>query len=122
MRKSVVSATVCALALLSAEIAFAQNGPAPAGPAQSPPASTPKAPPATAPTKPSREASAPTKPAPVTSPSQIGFISDELFRDEGATAQCRDGTYFHGYATARTCSDHGGLLRWFGGPDRPTLR
>src|SRR5262249_23453484 len=112
----------CALALLSAEIAFAQNAPAQSGPAQAPPASTPKTPPATAPTKPSREASAPTRPAPATAPSQNGFISDELFRDEGAIAQCKDGTYFHGYATARTCSDHGGLLRWFGGPDRPMLR
>ena len=107
MRKSVVYTTVCALALLSVSVALAQTTPA-------------TAPTSPATPKPSREASVPT--TPVVKPSQDGFISEDLFRDDGATAQCRDGTYFHGYATARTCSDHGGLLRWLRGPDRPTLR
>ena len=107
MRMSVVYTTVCALVLLSAPVALAQTAPA-----------TPPTSPATP--KPSREASVPI--TPVVHPSQDGFTSEDLFRDEGATAQCRDGTYFHGYATARTCSDHGGLLRWLRGPDRPTLR
>jgi Protein of unknown function (DUF3761) len=113
MRTSVVHTTVCALALLSAAIGQAQTGPTQTAPANTPPAATPK---------PSREASVPTTPVRATPPSQSGFISEDLWRDEGATAQCRDGTYFHGYATARTCSDHGGLLRWLRGPDHPTLR
>ena len=111
MRTSVVYTTVCALALLSPAIGHAQTAPA----------TTPTAPPAATP-KPSREASVPTTPVRNTSPSENGFISEDLWSEEGATAQCRDGTYFHGYATARTCSDHGGLQRWLRGPDRPTLR
>lgn len=30
----------------------------------------------------------------------------------GATAQCRDGAYFHGKADARACIGHGGIRTW----------
>ena len=42
--------------------------------------------------------------------------SEELQRsDLGATAQCRDGTFFHGKPGQGTCFDHGCVRKWLGG-------
>jgi hypothetical protein len=40
----------------------------------------------------------------------------------GATAQCRDGTFFHGEHSARTCADHGGVRKWLQGPEQTLIR
>jgi uncharacterized iron-regulated membrane protein len=101
MRTSVVLTTLYAVALLGSAIsAHAQTTPATA---TSPPASV---------TLPAAPAAPPAKP---TRPEEV------LWEDDGATAQCRDGMYFHGNVSPRTCADHGGVLKWLSGPDRPTL-
>jgi hypothetical protein len=96
MRSSVVSTTLCTL-MLGAISAHAQTAPA-TGPKSA--------------TLPAAPAAPPAKPTP---PEEV------LWEDFGATAQCRDGMYFHGRVTPRTCADHGGVLKWLSGPDRPTL-
>ena len=40
----------------------------------------------------------------------------------GATAQCRDGAYFHGRPEARTCADHGGVGKWLDDPGQALIR
>ena len=40
---------------------------------------------------------------------------DLAWNDLGATAQCRDGTYFHGRPSQGTCFNHGGVRKWMGG-------
>jgi hypothetical protein len=41
---------------------------------------------------------------------------------QGATAQCLDGTYFHGQPTQRTCADHGGVRKWLQQGEQPLIR
>jgi hypothetical protein len=43
----------------------------------------------------------------------------------GATAQCQDGTYFHGVPggpSGRTCADHGGVQKWLRTGEQPLIR
>src|SRR6266480_2173787 len=39
----------------------------------------------------------------------------------GATAQCRDGTFYHDKPSARTCTDRGGVRQWLG-HEQPLIR
>ena len=41
---------------------------------------------------------------------------------DGATAQCRDGTFFHGPFDRRTCVDHGGVSKVFQGRGQDLIR
>jgi len=40
----------------------------------------------------------------------------------GATAQCRDGTFYHDKPSARACADHGGVRQWLRGREQPLIR
>jgi hypothetical protein len=67
--------------------------------------------------------------APPTSPTSAAKPTqpDELqWNPLGATAQCQDGTFFHGVSSgsARTCADHGGVRKWLRmqGREHPLIR
>jgi hypothetical protein len=49
------------------------------------------------------------------SPKKTPPPDDLAWNDLGATAQCRDGTYFHGRPSQGTCFNHGGVRKWMGG-------
>jgi hypothetical protein len=74
-----------------------------------------------APTAPA-DTAAPTGPmTPVkTTPPEELDLSD--WSAQGATAQCFDGTYFHGQPTQRTCADHGGVRKWLQQQGQPLIR
>jgi hypothetical protein len=43
----------------------------------------------------------------------------------GATAQCQDGTYFHGVPSGHSesmCADHGGVRKWLRAREQPLIR
>jgi hypothetical protein len=42
--------------------------------------------------------------------------------EDGATAWCRDGSYFHGNTNQHPCSDHGGVRKWLKGRGQDLLR
>lgn len=61
----------------------------------------------------------PTTPVRTTPPEELD-LSD--WSAQGATAQCLDGTYFHGQPTQRTCADHGGVRKWLQQGEQPLIR
>ena len=65
---------------------------------------------------PAPQASPPGKPAPPP-PSE-----DLHWSALGASAQCRDGSYFHGEFDRHACADHGGVRRVLPGPGQDLLR
>jgi hypothetical protein len=46
------------------------------------------------------------------SPPKSTAPEDLQWNELGATAQCRDGTYFHGKPAQGACFDHGGVRKW----------
>jgi hypothetical protein len=49
--------------------------------------------------------------------------SDELqSTEDGATAKCRDGSYFHGNKSRQPCSNHGGVQNWLNGQGQDLIR
>ena len=40
----------------------------------------------------------------------------------GATAECRDGTFFHGAPEAHACVEHGGVRRWLRTHEQDLIR
>jgi len=42
--------------------------------------------------------------------------------EQGATARCRDGTYYHGATLQSTCAGHGGVARWMRGANQGLIR
>jgi hypothetical protein len=50
--------------------------------------------------------------------------SDELqsSTEEGATAKCRDGSYFHGNPSQHPCSNKGGVQKWLKGQGQDLIR
>ena len=87
--------TLCALALSGAIRSEAQ--------------SVPTAPP---------RASAPATPNPSAKPAP----SDDQWSSVGATAQCRDGTYFRGQVDSRSCAEHGGVRKVLDGRGQDLIR
>jgi len=64
-------------------------------------------------------ASAPTSPNPSSKPAP----QDDLqWSAVGATAQCRDGTFFRGRVDAHSCADHGGVQKVFSGSGQDLIR
>ena len=74
--------------------------------AQTPPPTPPRA---AAPTSPN----SPSKPAPT---------DDLQWSAIGATAQCRDGTFFRGKVDANSCADHGGVRKVLDGSGQDLIR
>jgi len=58
----------------------------------------------------------PISPAKPTSPEELQWSA------LGATAQCRDGTFFHDRPSARMCADHGGVRKWMPGGEQALIR
>jgi len=54
-------------------------------------------------------------PASTASPPTSAASGDVQWSDLGATAQCRDGTFFHGKPDQGACFEHGGVRKWLGG-------
>lgn len=56
------------------------------------------------------------KPAPATPapPSKDKSAADDklAWTEAGATAQCKDGSYYHGRPGGAACVDHGGVRKW----------
>lgn len=52
---------------------------------------------------------APTSP---NSPPKVMPPNELQWSKVGATAQCQDGTFFHGKLDAHSCADHGGVWKW----------
>jgi hypothetical protein len=73
-------------------------------------AQTPPAPP---------RAAAPTSP---NSSSKLAPPDDLQWSAVGATAQCQDGTFFHGKVDAHSCADHGGVRKLLSGHDQDLIR
>ena len=42
--------------------------------------------------------------------------------EEGATAKCRDGSYFHGNPSQQSCSKQGGVQKWLKGRGQDLIR
>jgi hypothetical protein len=66
----------------------------------------------------------PTSPTSAAKPTQP---DDLQWNPVDATAQCQDGTFFHGLSGgpgARTCADHGGVRKWLRvqGREHPLIR
>ena len=85
MSQRVPFVILCALALSGA--IYAQ---APTAPAASVPAAAPASP---------------------SSPTKVTLPEEAQWSAVGATAQCRDGTYFHDKVDGRSCAAHGGIRR-----------
>lgn len=62
---------------------------------------------------------APTSPKPA---AQLAPPDDQEWNAIGATAQCRDGTFFHGSPDRHACADHGGVRKLLQGPGQDLLR
>jgi len=64
-------------------------------------------------------ATPPTSPEPPSNPTR----PEELqWSAVGATAQCRDGTFFHGKFDQHTCADHGGVRKMLQGRGQDLIR
>jgi hypothetical protein len=50
-------------------------------------------------------------PATQHSPSKGGPSEALQWNSVGATAQCRDGTFFHGKVAGQSCAEHGGIRK-----------
>ena len=72
----------------------------------------------TQPTAPPR-ASAPTSPSPSSKPAPP---DDLQWSSVGATAQCKDGTFFRGIVDAHSCADHGGVRKLLDGRGQDLIR
>jgi hypothetical protein len=58
--------------------------------------------------------SKPESTSPVSQPTS-GALDDLQWSEIGASAQCRDGTFFHGAPAQGACFDHGGVRKWLDG-------
>jgi hypothetical protein len=76
------------------------------GEAQTPPATPPSA-------------SAPTSPNPSSKPAAPDDFQSSA---DGATAQCKDGTFFRGKVDSHSCVDHGGVRKLLNGGDQELIR
>jgi hypothetical protein len=72
----------------------------------------------TLPTTPPR-ASAPADPSPSSKPAPP---DDLQWNSVGATAQCRDGTFFRGKVDANSCAEHGGVRKLLDGRGQDLIR
>jgi hypothetical protein len=56
-------------------------------------------------------------------PTSAAQSEDLQWNSLGATAQCQDGTYFHGAPGGQsTCADHGGVRKWLRAREQPLIR
>ena len=76
---------------------------------------------AQAPTMPaaSPPAAAPTSPS---SPTKVAVSGELQWSAVGATAQCRDGTFFHGKVDLQSCAEHGGIRKLLQGRGQDLIR
>jgi hypothetical protein len=71
---------------------------------------------------------APTAVSPATVPTSPGSPASPTRQEElqwsavGATAQCRDGTFFHGKFDQHACADHGGVRKTLQGRGQDLIR
>lgn len=62
---------------------------------------------------------APASPKPA---AQVAPPDDLQWNAVGATAQCRDGTFFHGAPDRHACADHGGVRKLLEGRGQDLIR
>lgn len=67
-------------------------------------------------------AAAPAAPASPGSPATLTPSEQREWSPLGASAECRDGTFFHGKLDARTCADRGGIRKLLQGRDQVLIR
>ena len=62
--------------------------------------------------------------SPVTpgSPSKVAQPDELQYSAVGATAQCNDGTFFHGNIDAQSCAEHRGIRRLLQGRGQDLIR
>ena len=63
-----------------------------------------------------------TEPTPAAQPAKATQPAELQWTAAGATAQCTDGTFFHGKIDQRACSEHGGVKQWLRARDQVLLR
>ncbi len=64
------------------------------------------------PTPPAQPAPPTNTPAATKTPAPAASNADYSYNENGATAKCRDGTYYHGRPNQSACHEHGGVEKW----------
>jgi len=96
VRRELPLIVLCTAALAAAISCNAQTAPTPVPPAMAP--------------------TSPESPANLTRPEELQWSA------VGATAQCRDGTFFHGKFDQHACADHGGVRKMLQGRGQDLIR
>jgi hypothetical protein len=61
-------------------------------------------------------------PAGPSSPARVAPSEPQQWSSLGATAQCNDGTFFHGKVDSHSCEDHGGVRKLLQQPGQELIR
>ncbi len=64
------------------------------------------------PTPPAQPTPPTNTPAATKTPAQATSDADYSYNENGATAKCRDGTYYHGRPNQSACREHRGVEKW----------